>query len=64
MRLIALVALRSCSRSGQLEQRGWRPLQIQGPGRQYVYNLHSMDDFTFTTADTPAIYGSLMREAL
>ena len=64
MRLIALVALRSGSRSGQLGQRDWWPLQIQGPGWQYVHNLHNMETITFTPADMPAVHGTHMWEPL
>ena len=61
MRLIALVALRSSSRCGQLGQCDWWSLQIQGPGRQYIHDLHSMDNFIFTPADMPAFCASPKR---
>ena len=54
MRLVALVALRCSSRSGQ---RDGRPLQIQCPGGQYVHDLHSMDIYTFIPAHMPAVHG-------
>ena len=63
MSLVALEALRSSS-SRQFGQRDWGPLQIQGPGRQYVHDLHSMDIFTFISADVPKTHGKDQVEAL
>ena len=66
MRLVALVALRSASssRSQPFGQGDWWPLQIQGPGRQYVHDLHSMDIFTFLCRICQQLIKSTMWEAL